>query len=74
MLSLSNHQLRQVQQAAAMLPLNARDSFLRSVAGRLSEIATPSDAQVDHAVRFVLSCRGVACGRSGCAPRSSLIE
>jgi hypothetical protein len=65
MIALTGRQMQQVQQASVLLPVSARDSFLRSVAGRLSEIDTPSDSEVDHAVRFVLSCRGVACGRSG---------
>ena len=38
MLSLSLQQMKIVQQAAALLPINARDAFLRSVAGRLTDI------------------------------------
>ena len=64
MLALSDHQLQQVQQAAAMLPVSDRDMFLRSVAGRLSDIATPTDSDVAQAVSFVLSCRGIAVGHS----------
>jgi hypothetical protein len=60
MLSLSDHQLQQVQQAAAMLPVGNRDAFLRSIAGRLSGIATPTDRDVAHAVSFVRGCQGVA--------------
>jgi hypothetical protein len=64
MLSLSDHQLKTLQQAAAMLPVNDRDTFLRSVGGRLSDIATPTDRDIAHAVSFVLSCRGIAVGHS----------
>jgi hypothetical protein len=64
MLSLSNHQLQQMQQAAAMLPVNGRDSFLRSVAGRLLAIDTPTDSDVARALSFVLGLRGVAVGHA----------
>jgi hypothetical protein len=62
-MALTDSQLQQVQQAAAMLPLAARDSFLRSVAGRLSAIAFPTDYDVSNAVNFVLNCRGIAVGQ-----------
>jgi hypothetical protein len=64
MLTLTDHQLQQVQTAAAMLPVHARDSFLRSVAGRLSAIAFPTDYDVSNAVNFVLGCRGIAVGHA----------
>jgi hypothetical protein len=64
MMALTDRQFQTVQQAAAMLPLAARDSFLRSVAGRLSAIAFPTDYDVAHAVNFVLGCRGIAVGRA----------
>jgi hypothetical protein len=57
MLSLSDRQMEQLKTAAALLPM---DSFLRSVAGRLVDIATPSDHDVAVAVSFVLNCRGVS--------------
>jgi hypothetical protein len=64
MMALTDRQLQTVQQAAAMLPVNARDTFLRSVAGRLSAIETPTDHDVAHAVNFVLGCHGVAVGQA----------
>jgi hypothetical protein len=64
MLTLSDHQLQQVQQAAAMLPVNDRDTFLRSMAGRLSAIRFPTDYDVSNAVNFVLGCRGIAVGHA----------
>jgi hypothetical protein len=60
MLSLSDRQMEQLKTAAALLPIHARDSFLRSVAGRLVDIATPSDHDVAVAVSFVLNCRGIS--------------
>jgi hypothetical protein len=60
MLSLSDKQMEVVQQAAAMLPTNNRDPFLRSVAGRLADVATPTDYDVATAVTFVLNTRGVS--------------
>ena len=62
MLSLSDQQLRQVQEAAAQLPVNDRDSFLRSIANRLSD--NPGDHEVSSAINFVLVLRGVAVGHS----------
>jgi hypothetical protein len=64
MLALSDHQLKQVQQAAALLPPAQRDHFERSVAGRLSAIAFPTDYDVSDAVNFVLGTRGVAVGQA----------
>jgi hypothetical protein len=45
-LSLSDRQLLQVRTTAALLPVHARDSFMRSIAGRLADIATPNDDDV----------------------------
>jgi hypothetical protein len=59
-LSLSDPQLKAVQTAAALLPPGARDSFPRSIAGRLVDIATPSDDDIAAAVNFVLSTRGIS--------------
>ena len=66
MLALSDSQLKQLRAAAALLPVNARDLFLRSVAGRLSDIATPTDNDVAAAVSFVLSCHGISMRMSFC--------
>jgi hypothetical protein len=65
MLAFSDSQLKQVQAAAALLPVNARDLFLRSVAG-LSDIAAPTDNDVAAAVSFVLSCHGISMRMSFC--------
>jgi hypothetical protein len=67
MLSLSDQQLRQVQQAAGMLPVHARDNFLRSVANRLSD--NPGDHEVSAAISLVLGLRGVAIGH--CHPKEN---
>jgi hypothetical protein len=64
MMALTDRQFETVRQAATMLPVHARDSFLRSVAGRLSAIAFPTDYDVSNAVNFVLNCRGIAVGQS----------
>jgi hypothetical protein len=37
-----------------------RYSFMRSIAGRLADIATPSDADIAADVNFVLSTRGIS--------------
>jgi hypothetical protein len=63
-MTLTADQLHDVQMAARLLPPAQRSSFERSVAGRLSAIAYPTDYDVAHAVNFVLGCRGIAVGRS----------
>ena len=46
-----------------MLPINARDNFLRSIGNWLADLPyPPSDADVQTAIDFVLFCRGVAVG------------
>jgi hypothetical protein len=66
MLSLTDDQMNQLQAAASMLPPGEpRQTFIRSVAGRLTEpplLVQPSDYQVSRAIQFVLTCRGVAAG------------
>jgi hypothetical protein len=64
--TLTADQLHDVRMAACLLPPAQRPGFERSIAGRLSAIAFPTDYDVADAVNFVLSCRGVAVGR---APR-----
>jgi hypothetical protein len=61
-LSLSDRSLRVVIKAAEMLPVSQRDSFLRSVAGRLADLHQPSLADVQAAIVFVLNTRGIAVG------------
>src|SRR5437016_3810279 len=60
MMALTDSQMDQVKQAAALLQPSQRDLFLRSIANRLSEIAAPTDNDVATAVNLVLSCRGVS--------------
>jgi hypothetical protein len=62
-LAFTDKQLGMILRAAALLPTHGRDTFLRSVASRLSDNAHPNDNEVDAAVNFILSFRGVACGR-----------
>jgi hypothetical protein len=58
-LSLTDRQLNQVMRAAQLVPLADRDSFLRSIAGRVNgEPAT--DAVIEEAIYFVLCLRGIA--------------
>jgi hypothetical protein len=66
MLALSDQQLAQIKAAAALLPVNTRDLFLRSIAGRLSDITLPTDNDIAAAVSFVLSCRGISMPMSFC--------
>jgi hypothetical protein len=63
-LALSDSQLRLVMESAALIPVSQRDSFLRSIAGRLCDLPyQPSKADVEEAIRFVLATRGVAAGK-----------
>jgi hypothetical protein len=63
MISFNDRQLALVMQAAAMLPVGQRDSFLRSIAGRLGDLPyAPSNADIEKAVVFVLGNYGVAIG------------
>jgi hypothetical protein len=59
-ISLSDRQLEQVKITAAMLPVNARNNFMRSVAGNLAGIAKPSDHDVARALALILNARGVS--------------
>jgi hypothetical protein len=58
-LSLSDHQLEMVQQAASMLALRERDHFMRSVASRVVAIGV-DDAAIATAIQLVLSGYGVS--------------
>jgi hypothetical protein len=58
-LSLSDQQLKLVQQGARFMPPEVRDFYLRSVADALGNIKTPTDAQVFVAVRDVLTATRV---------------
>jgi hypothetical protein len=62
-ISFSNRQLTLIMRAAELIPLSQRDGYLRSVAGRLVDLPyTPSNADVEAAVTFVLNTRGIAVG------------
>ena len=59
----TDDQITQLKMVASMLPLNARNNFLRSISNRLADLPyPPSNADVQAAIDFVLSCRGVAGG------------
>jgi hypothetical protein len=60
MKALSDAQMHEVNIAAALLPLHERDGFQRSVDNRLSDIATPTDHDVQAAISFILICRGIS--------------
>ena len=62
-MSLSDHQMARVIEAAALLPVNARDRFLRSLAARLADLHRPSDADVMAAITLILGdSYGIAFG------------
>jgi hypothetical protein len=61
-MTLTDNQMQQIRTAAAMLPTFQREDFVRSVANRLRELLTPTDAAVHSAITLVLSARGVAIG------------
>ena len=58
-LSLSDQQLKLIQQGAKFLPPEVRDFYLRNVADLLSNIKQPSDADVYKAVNAVLTATRV---------------
>jgi hypothetical protein len=60
MIALTTAELNAVTRAAALLPQNHRDQFLRSVANRLAD---PANGGLGAAITFVLASYGVAAGR-----------
>jgi hypothetical protein len=61
--SFTDDQITQLKMVASMLPINARNNFLRSIGNRLADLPYPaSNADVQAAIDFVLSRRGVAGG------------
>jgi hypothetical protein len=64
MLSLSDQQLQMIMAAAELLPRGNRDSFMRSIASRLSDVDHRSDNELASAVSFILSSHDVATGRA----------
>ena len=61
-LALSDHQLSLLQSAASRVPLHDRDRFLRSVAGRLTDVTDVDDSALATAIDFVLATRGMISG------------
>jgi hypothetical protein len=59
-LSLTDAQLQMLTRAATLVA--DRGSFLRSIGNRLAHMSNPTDFEVQDAVNFVLSARGVAVG------------
>jgi hypothetical protein len=57
MFSLDDQQLELVTRAAALLPPQHRDTFLRSIANRVGNVATPTDHDIREAIDFILGCR-----------------
>jgi hypothetical protein len=62
MFSLSDEELDRLMDAASMLPTHHRDSFVRSVAGRVADIPNFGIAEIECAIQFVLSHYGIAGG------------
>lgn len=61
--SFSAEQLDRVMDAAAMLPANAQQSFIRSVANRVADLPyTVGMAEIEVAIKFGLGTRGVTGG------------
>ena len=74
MFSLSDEELDRVTVAAAMLPTRQRDSFVRSVAGRLAGLSNVGMAEIESAIEFVLNSYGVVGGlafKGGCIAGSN---
>jgi hypothetical protein len=62
-LAFDDEMLDRVMAAAALLPVNARDNFLRSVANRVSDLPYQAGMpEIERAISFVLGCRGVGGG------------
>jgi hypothetical protein len=60
--SLSDEELDRVIAAAAMLPARQRDSFVRSVAGRVAGLPCVGMAEIESAIAFTLNVYGVTGG------------
>jgi hypothetical protein len=68
--SLSDEELDRLMAAASMLPQQQRDSFVRSVAGRVAGLPCVSMAEIESAIAFVLNSYGVAPGNNA-VPRNN---
>ena len=61
--TFTEEQLDRVMDAAAMLPANARDNFVRSVGNRVADMPyTVGMAEIEVAIKFVLGTREVTGG------------
>jgi hypothetical protein len=63
-------QLSEAKSAAALLPLNRQDKFIRGIAGMLADKEHPTDGDVDRDINLILSQHGVAQGHSSWVKRS----
>lgn len=64
-LAFDDEMLARVLDAAALLPANQRDGFLRSVSNRLGNLPYPPGmAELEQAIVFILNARGVGGGRA----------
>ena len=64
MFSLDDQQMDRLIGAAALLPARQRNSFVRSVAGRVAGMPCGGAAEIESAIQFVLNSYGVAPGNS----------
>jgi hypothetical protein len=70
-ISLDDLQMAQLRDAASLLPVEARDNFLRSVANRVNGCCDPSDADIHEAIEFVISARRISYRTHFCLNDSS---
>lgn len=71
-LALDDAMLDRLTNAAALLPANARDHFMRSVANRIADLHHPPGvAELEVAINFVLGTRGVSVGRAAFGKNTS---
>jgi hypothetical protein len=61
-LALTDEMLARLMDAAALLPVSSRDSFMHSVAGRVTGIPCLGHAEFERAITFVLNSYGVGGG------------
>ncbi len=62
MFSLDDEMLDRLTASAANLPVGVRDSYLRSVAGRVQNTPNFGMPELERAIAFVLGSYGVAGG------------
>jgi hypothetical protein len=61
-LSFSDQEMDRITAAAALLPASRRDTFLRSVAGRVAGLPCVGMAEIESAIAFVLNNYGIGGG------------